>query len=68
VLLGSPFGAHSLTRKSQSHPHDIRQKWGELATNPQKRVYPKPDLVDTHLTLKQILVKEFHYASATATA
>lgn len=54
ILLGTHFGSHSVTRKSKSHPGDIRQKYLEME-NRKSRVYPKSDLIAANRTLEDVL-------------
>lgn len=54
VLLGTPFGNHSVARKSQAHPADIREHYLALAARG-TRVYPRGDLIPANMTLAQVL-------------
>lgn len=56
VLLGSPFGDHSVNGKSQSHPADIRQLLIALEKR-KARVYPKRDLVPLGQTLAEMMTE-----------
>jgi PRTRC genetic system protein B len=57
LLLGSPFGNHSVGGKSQHFQMDIRQQLLALA-QANARIYPKQDLIPVHKTLRQLLNKE----------
>lgn len=54
VLLGSPFGDHSVSGKSHSHPYDIRQLLIALEQR-KARVYPKRDLIPVNKTLEEVV-------------
>lgn len=57
MLLGSPFGNHSVHGKSRAHRDDIRQQLIAL-TERNARVYPTSDLVPVRKTLVQLLGAE----------
>lgn len=54
VLLGTPFGNHAVSRKSKSHPDDIRKKYVEMEGK-KSRVYPKSDLLPTRRTVQEVI-------------
>lgn len=54
ALLGSVFTQHSVSRKSQAFPEDIRQQWLALAERG-SRVYPLRDLIPIRWTLNDLL-------------
>jgi hypothetical protein len=60
LLLGSPFGNHSVGGKSRQFHSDIRQQLLTLA-QANKRVYPKKDLIPVDKSLRQLLEKEGNY-------
>lgn len=54
AFLGTPFGSHSCSRKSRSHPDDIRQKYIDMEQK-KSRVYPKSDLLLTRRTIQEVI-------------
>jgi hypothetical protein len=54
VFLGTPFGNHSVSRKSRSHPDDIRKKYIDMEQR-KSRVYPKSDLMPTRRTVHDVI-------------
>lgn len=54
AFLGTPFGNHSVSRKSKSHPDDIRKKYIEMEGK-KSRVYPKSDLMESRRTLQEVI-------------
>jgi hypothetical protein len=54
VFLGTPFGSHNVSRRSKSHPADVRQKYLEMEQK-KSRVYPKADLLPTRYTVQEVI-------------
>jgi len=54
AFLGTPFGNHSVARKSKSHPDDIRKKYIDMEQR-KARVYPKSDLLPTRRTVQDVI-------------
>ena len=56
MLLGSPFGSHAVSGKSQKHRMDVRHMLRELHEKGKKtRRYPISDLVSTKQTLGKVV-------------
>ncbi|MGB7341151.1 MAG: hypothetical protein WBC91_19800 [Phototrophicaceae bacterium] len=54
MLLGSPFGTHACTGKSEAHPQDIRDQLIALEKRG-ARVYPRKDLISANKILADIV-------------